>query len=202
MADKAFSPMVLSGVKKVIFTPWGEEETLNLTTANRYELQHLVEDTVAISQDENETSEVGCETRDEPLYEATTLGKFQVTMESGNIHPELLSVCLGYTYDAKNKIAYAPTSYKKLYAHIEVVMEEASFVLPRVLLNGRIDASSLKTGIARGVISGTAYSADASAQLDDDTDMEKIATPFFFFQKGGTMPTISILGKGQGSYVE
>lgn len=198
---QTFSTTILSGIKKVLFTPWNGE-TLDLAESNRYELQHLVEDTVAISQDENETNEVGCETRDEPLYEATTLGKFQVTMESGNIDPELLSKCLGYYYDANEKVAYAPASYKKLYAHIEVVMEESSFVLPRVLLNGRIDASSLKTGIARGVISGSAYSADASWTDDKDSKQYKIAAPFFFIGKGGTVPTVTALGKGQGTYVE
>lgn len=193
MAEAAFTPIILSGVKKVLFTPW-DGDSLDLT-GTRYDLQNLVGDTVSITQDDNDTSEVPCETRDEPLYEAITLGKYQITMESGDINPELLAVCMGYAVNAAKSIAYAPASYEKKYAHIEVIMDKMSFVVPRVLLSPNMSIETLKTGIARGVIAGSAYSVDITTSTG-----YKRATPFFAVKAGVTPGTISLLGQGDGTY--
>lgn len=37
MAETAFTPIILSGVKKVLFTPWDEDDELDLT-GTRYDL--------------------------------------------------------------------------------------------------------------------------------------------------------------------
>lgn len=195
MAEIAFTPMILSGVRKVIFTPWGADGTLDLENDNRYDLQNLVGDTVAITQDDNETSEIPCETRDEPLYEVITLGKHQVTMESGDINPALLAVCMGYGLSQDGNIAYAPAAYTKKYAHLEVQMDEASFIIPRFLLSPKTNIETLKTGIARGTIAGTAYSVDVATGVN-----LKRATPFFVMKSGATAPEISLLGQGAGTY--
>lgn len=199
MAEKAFTPIILSGVKKVLFTPWADD-TLDLT-GDRYDLQNLVGDTVSITQDDNETNEVPCETRDEPLYEAITLGKYQVTMESGDINPELLHVCMGFAMKEDKSIAYAPSSYKKVYAHLEVVMADGSFIIPRVLLSPNMAIETLKTGIARGVIAGSAYSVDVQTDATSGSE-KKIATPFMFAKKTATVGAISLLGAGAGTYEE
>lgn len=193
MAQKAFNPIILSGVKQVLFTPW-DGDTLDLT-GDRYDLQNLVGDTVSITQDDNDVNEIPCETRDEPLYEAITLGKYQVTMESGDINPELLAVCLGFKANAGNTIAYAPGSYVKKYAHIEVVMDKMSFIVPRMLISPNLAIETLKTGIARGVIAGSAYSVDVATGVGT-----KRATPFFVVKAGVNAPTISALGQGAGTY--
>ena len=182
-------------MKKVLFTPWGNAETLNLATATRYDLQHLVGDTVQVTQDDNETNEIPCETRDEPLIETITLGKYAVTMESGDVSPEFCAACLGFAKNSAGSIAYAPDSYTKKYAHIEVQMAEASFILPYVLLSPNMTIESLKTNIARAVVGGTAYSADVSTATG-----YKRATPFFIIKSGTTAPTIALLGKGAGTY--
>lgn len=199
MAETAFTPIILSGVKKVLFTPW-DDDTLDLT-GTRYDLQNLVGDTVSITQDDNDTSEIPCETRDEPLYEAITLGKYQITMESGDINPELLAVCMGFAKDSAGNIAYAPASYKKVYAHIEVQMDKMSFVVPRVLLSPNMNIETLKTGIARGVIAGSAYSVDIQTVATSGSE-KKRATPFFAVKTGTTPGEISLLGQGTGTYEE
>lgn len=194
MAKIAFqNPLILSGVKEVLFTPW-DGDNLDLT-GDRYDLQNLVGDTVTVSQDDNDTNEVPCETRDEPLYEAITLGKYQVSMESGDINPELLNACMGFAINAAKNLAYAPASYSKKYAHIEIVLDGMSFVIPRVQLSPKLNIESLKTGIARGTIAGTAYSVDVST-----TEGKKRATPFFVVKAGAEPGTISALGQGAGEY--
>lgn len=195
MAEIAFNnPLILSGVKKVLFTPWGADDTLDLT-GDRYDLQNLVGDTVSVTQDDNDVTEIPSETRDEPLYEAITLGKYQVTMESGDINPELLAVCMGYAINAAKTIAYAPSSYSKKFAHIEIVLNGMSFVIPRVQLSPKQNIETLKTGIARGTIAGTAYSVDIAT-----TSGKKRATPFFTVKAGAEPGTISMLGQGAGEY--
>jgi len=194
MATVSFqNPLILSGVKQVLFTPW-VGDSLDLT-GDRYDLQNLVGDTVSISQDDNESNEIPCETRDEPLYEAVTLGKYAVSMESGDINPELLAVCMSYARNAAGTIAYAPASYSKKYAHVEVVMDGLSFVVPRMLISPNLNIETLKTGIARGTIAGSAYSVDVST-----TAGKKIATPFFVVKDGTEPGTISMLGQGAGTY--
>lgn len=203
MAETAFTPIILSGVKKVIFTPWtnsqsGYQDVLDLT-GTRYDLQNLVGDTVSITQDDNDVSEIPCETRDEPLYEAITLGKYQVSMESGDINPELLAACMGFAKDSAGNVAYAPASYKKVYAHIEIQMQEMNFIVPRVLLSPNMSIETLKTGIARGVIAGSAYSVDVQTVSTVGSE-KKRATPFFAAKSTFTPGTISLLGAGTGTY--
>ncbi|MBR3467923.1 MAG: hypothetical protein IKH15_11985 [Bacteroidales bacterium] len=206
MATVSFSnPLILSGVKQVLFTPWtdsqnGTQDVLDLT-GDRYDLQNLVGDTVSITQDDNETNEIPCETRDEPLYEAITLGKYQVTMESGDINPELLKVCMGYAANTGNTMAYAPAAYTKKYAHVEVVMDGMSFVVPRMLISPNLAIETLKTGIARGVIAGSAYSVDVQTVATSGSE-KKRATPFFVVKSGTTPGAISLLGQGTGTYEE
>lgn len=156
---------------------------------------------MSITQDDNDTSEIPCETRDEPLYEAITLGKYQVTMESGDINPELLAACMGFAKDSAGNIAYAPASYKKVYAHIEIQMDKMSFVVPRVLLSPNMNIETLKTGIARGVIAGSAYSVDIQTVTTVGSE-KKRATPFFAVKAGTTPGVISALGQGTGTYEE
>ena len=57
-----------------------------------------------------------------------------------------------------------------MWAEVEVQFANGtSLVLPKVKLNSNIDAFSLKTGIVRGIISGTAYS----------TNVDGNDTPFY-----------------------
>lgn len=195
MPQKAFTPIILSGVKQVLFTPWKEDDTLDLESGVRYDLQNLVGDTVSITQDDNDVNEIPCETRDEPLYEAITLGKYNVTMESGDINPELLAACCGFALSADKNIAFAPGSYVKKYAHIEVIMDKMSFVVPRVLISPNLAIETLKTGIARGVVAGSAYSVDVATGSG-----KKRITPFFAVKAGTEAPKISALGQGEGEY--
>ena len=175
---------ILTGVKHIYFTPYDEETNLPSTeSSDKLELTSIIADTVAISQDDPESSETGCETRDEPIIESVTLGKYQITMDSADISYDILSTCMGFKKigDGDGIAALAPASYVKKYVQVEVEMQDATFVAPRVLLTSKIDASSLKTGVAKGTLSGSAYSvkvkvAATSSALSSAAENE---TPFF-----------------------
>ena len=155
--------LILGGVTRIVFVPWVKANETNVWSkgTDGFSLDDVVADTTSISQDDPETNAVDCETRDEPIYENVTLGSYNFSCESGNIDKDILQNALGYKISGEgpNFKAYAPASYKELWAEVEVQFANGtSLVLPKVKLNSNIDASSLKTGIVRGIIGGTAYS--------------------------------------------
>lgn len=155
--------LILGGVTRIVFVPWVKANETNVWSkgTNGFALDDVVADTTSISQDDPETNAIDCETRDEPIYENVTLGSYNFSCESGNIDKDILQNALGYKISGEGASlkAYAPASYKELWAEVEVQFANGtSLVLPKVKLNSKIDASSLKTGIVRGIIGGTAYS--------------------------------------------
>lgn len=155
--------LILGGVARIVFVPWVKAPETGVWSkgTDGFSLDDVVADTTSISQDEPETNSIDCETRDEPIYENVSLGSYNFSCESGNIDKDILQQALGYTVSGLGSTlkAYAPSAYKELWAEIEVqFVNGTSLVLPKVKLSSNIDASSLKTGIVRGVISGTAYS--------------------------------------------
>ena len=155
--------LILGGVTRIVFVPWVKTPETNVWSkgTDGFALDDVVADTTSITQDEPETNAVDCETRDEPVHESTTIGIIKFSCESGNIDQDILQHALGYKVSGEGSAfkAYAPASYKELWAEIEVQFTNgSSLVLPKVKINSNIDASSLKTGIVRGIIGGTAYS--------------------------------------------
>ena len=166
--------LILGGVTRIVFVPWTKAEVTGVWSKGTegFALDDVVADTTSITQDEPETNAVDCETRDEPIYENVTLGSYNFSCESGNIDKDILQNALGYKISGEGSTlkAYAPASYKELWAEVEVQFSNGtSLVLPKVKLNSKIDASSLKTGIVRGIIGGTAYS----------TNVDGNDTPFY-----------------------
>lgn len=175
ISSKIGKNLILAGVKRIVFVPWkkNEEDGSWAKGDTGFALDDVVADTTAISQDDPETNAIDCETRDEPIVENITQGSYQFTCESANIDTDILKECLGFTVTGSGKTmkAYAPASYKEVWAELEVQFENGtSMVLPKVKMNSKIDASSLKTGVVRGVIGGTAYTTNVAEGVD---------TPFY-----------------------
>lgn len=166
--------LILAGVERIVFVPWIKDEEGKWSKGDKgFCLDDVVADTTSIAQDDPETNAIDCETRDEPIVENITQGAYQFSCESANIDGDILKECLGFTVSGKGKTlkAYAPATYKEVWAEVEIQFNDGtSMVLPKVKMNSKIDASSLKTGIPRGVIGGTAYTT-----LVD----ENVETPFY-----------------------
>lgn len=167
----------LGGVTQIILTPY----TDGSKGSTSYSLDNIVADTTSITQEEPTTNTVDCETRDEPIFENITLGRYTFSAESGDIQDIVLTNCFGFVKGASGSL-YAPSTYKEIWAEIEVVFgDKGSLVCPKVKMSGNIDASSLKTGMVRGVISGSCYSVsittEASGAGSSDTPL---STPFYY----------------------
>lgn len=174
---------ILTGVKKILVTPFNGDNY-----GTQLELSSIIADTVEITQDDPETETIDCETSDSPIIEATKLGKYTISMDSADINGDILTQCLGFTTAGTGAWA-APKSYTARYAKIEIQMDSAEFVLPKVLLTSKIDASSLKTSVAKGNISGSAF--DAKVKVGTGSAVE---TPFLVVEKpsSGDFPAVTL----------
>ena len=196
--SKVGENLILGGVKRIVFVPYVD----GVKGSTGFSLDDVVADTTSITQDEPETNAVDCETRDEPIYENVTLGSHKFSCESGNIDKDILQYALGYKVSGEGSSlkAYAPSSYSEKWAEVEVQFQNgSSLVLPKIKLSSNIDASSLKTGIVRGIVGGTAYS----------TVVDGVETPFYvsgthvntvggeetaeyYYKADSTAPTVNI----------
>ena len=168
----------LKGITQILATPYTDGDTLGTTA---YSLDNIVADSTSLTQDDPETTEIDCETRDEPIDTVTTLGSFQFTTTSADVQPDFLTNFLGFTKDSTTNILYAPSAYKDVYAEFRLIFgENGSLVVPKVKLNSKIEATTLKTGMVQATISGTAFS------VEKNTDSGKIFTPFYAVPKGAT----------------
>ena len=167
----------LGGVTQIILTPY----TDGSKGSTSYSLDNIVADTTSITQEEPTTNTVDCETRDEPIFENITLGRYTFSAESGDIQDIVLTNCFGFVKGASGSL-YAPSTYKEIWAEIEVVFgDKGSLVCPKVKMSGNIDASSLKTGMVRGVISGSCYSVAINTEASGaGSATTPISTPFYY----------------------
>lgn len=180
------NPIILGGVQRIVFMPYEKDAEGEWKVADEgFALDNVVADTTTISQDEAETNQIDCETRDEPIFENVTLGSYQFSCESGDISKDILEHCLGFVVKGSGDTlrAFAPATYVERWAMVEVQFNNgSSLVLPKLKVSSNIDASSLKTGIARGIIKGTAYSVpatDASGEVVKDENQNVVYTPFY-----------------------
>ena len=167
----------LGGVTQIILTPY----TGGSKGSTSYSLDNIVADTTSITQEEPTTNTVDCETRDEPIFENITLGRYTFSAESGDIQDIILTNCFGFVKGTSGSL-YAPSTYKEIWAEIEVVFgDKGSLVCPKVKISGNIDASSLKTGMVRGVISGSCYSVSITTESSGQgSSGTPLTTPFYY----------------------
>ena len=157
----------------------GAEDDESKPKGDSYILEDVVEDSTSISQDENETTDIECETSDSPIISIVKLGKWQLAAEIGDTQAELLKALCGFTEDTAGKRTLAPSIYKALYAKIDVVQVQSdgtkmeAYVLPKVQLNSKLTIESLNSNLARIALAGTAK--DIALTVGGKT----VRTPFY-----------------------
>lgn len=157
----------------------GAEDDESKPKGDSYILEDVVEDSTSISQDENETTDIECETSDSPIISIVKLGKWQLAAEIGDTQAELLKTLCGFTEDTAGNRTLAPSIYKALYAKIDVVQVQSdgtkmeAYVLPKVQLNSKLTIESLNSNLARIALAGTAK--DIALTVGGKT----VRTPFY-----------------------
>lgn len=166
---------------RILVTPFVKKADGTLEKGDTtYALDSIVADSTSITQDDADRNEIACETRDENLYEAITLGKYQFTCDNADWQEALVVNILGFTKQGDK--FYAPSAYVERFAEIEIQFGDAndtdnyrgSAVLPKVLLSSSATMESLKTSLGTMTVAGTAYS-----QEFEGTGGKKIISPYY-----------------------
>lgn len=152
---------IFTKAKEILIAPWSESdgEFVAPTAAATIELGSVIADSLTITQDDPETTDIDCETSDEPIYSVTTAGKYTVELNNASIDDDYLEKVMGWEKDGTNFVA--PQSYAARYIAIQIAFTENSkyLYLPKVLIAPKLVFESLSTNIAYGTLSGTASSA-------------------------------------------
>lgn len=161
----------------------GTESNESAPKGNSYILEDVIEDTTSISQNDNDTTDIECETSDSPIISIVKLGKWQFAAEIGDTQKDLLTALCDFTDGAADQKTIAPSIYKAKYAKIDVVQVQPdgitmeAYVLPKVQLNSKLTIESLNSNLARIALAGTAK--DISLTVNAKT----VRTPFYVDHK-------------------
>lgn len=157
---------VFANLAYIRITPWTSEGSG--PDGDTYDVTEVVGDTTTVEQAENDSNVLEHEFSSQPLYENIQLGDKTFACESIDLQNEVLKGLFGWTVTEDG--AYAPVSYKPLYATIELGFNSTNdvIVLPKVLLNSRAVIASMKTDASRANINGTCYTAWVD---NNETDM-------------------------------
>lgn len=140
----------------------GTETDESAPKGDSFILEDVVENSTSISQDDNDTTDIECETSDSPIISIVKLGKWQLAAEIGDTQKALLAALCDFTDDATGKKTIAPSTYKAKYAKIDVVQVQPNgttmeaYVLPKVQLNSKLTIESLNSNLAKIALAGTA----------------------------------------------
>lgn len=157
----------------------GTETDESTPKGDSFILEDVVEDSTSISQDDNDTTDIECETSDSPIISIVKLGKWKLAAEIGDTQKALLAALCDFTDDATGKKTIAPSTYKAKYAKIDVVQVQPNgttmeaYVLPKVQLNSKLTIESLNSNLAKIALAGTAK--DIALTVGAKT----VRTPFY-----------------------
>lgn len=161
----------------IVITEYAAADT-DFGTGDSYVLEDVVEDTTSIAQDDNETTDIECETSDTPIISIVKLGKYQFSAEVADTQADLLKALMGYK--AVGSKLVAPSTYSKKYVSVAIVFPDSTnadnkiaYVLPKLQLNSKITIESLNSNLARIGLAGTAQLASVGE------GQEALKAPFY-----------------------
>ena len=170
----------------IVATLFKGDETDNTAKGDSYILEDVIEDTTKISQDDNTTTDIECETSDAPIVSIVKLGKYQISAEVGDTQADLLKSLCGFIADDTGKKVFAPSIYQPLYVKFDIVYKNGdsyvAYVVPKAQLNSKVMIESLNSNLGRIAIAGTAQ--DVSFTVGEKV----IKTPFYIDMQY-TLPT-------------
>lgn len=152
----------------IVLTLFTGAETDGTPLGDSYILEDVIEDTTSIAQDDNETTDIECETSDAPLITIVKMGKYQVAAEIGDTQSDLLCAICGFIKDTTGSRTIAPSTYTPIYAKFDIVKKSAdgktmvAYVVPKAQLNSKVTIDSLNSNLARIALAGTGHDIDVS----------------------------------------
>lgn len=172
----------------IVATVYSTGDTDGSPTGDAFVLEDIVEDSTSIAQDDNETTDIECETSDSPIVSIVKLGKWQVAAEVGDTQDDLLVGLCGFIKDESGKKILAPSHYTKKFIKFDVVFTNSdgstytAFVVPKLQLNSKLTLESFNSNLGRIALAGTATNIKMTVATKD------YMVPFYVDQNY-TLPT-------------
>lgn len=160
----------------IIFVPWEDGEI----GTDGYDIHDIVGDTVSLTQDDADRTEIPWEFGDDPLDENISLGNRNLTMQCLDFQNAIMTNIFGWEEDAAHDFTWAPAQYKELFCTILLQFDGKVVVMPKVKMDSKTVLENLRTDIARGELSGVLYATDV--KMGSATTLTE--TGLFFMKEG------------------
>jgi hypothetical protein len=148
---------IYTKAKKILVGVWTGDD-YDTAPSKVSELNAVIADSLSVTQDDPDTTDIDCETSDDPIFTVATAGQYQVELNNANIDESFLTEIMGFKKDGT--FVSAPATYESRYIALQVEFESNKFlIVPKILVAPKLVFESLSTNIAYGTLSGTATSA-------------------------------------------
>lgn len=144
--------------KGMFVTPY--DATTGYLGVDTYDIHDIVGDTLSLTQDDAEKTEIPWEFGDDPLDENTKLGKKNFACQCLDFQDDIMKALFGCTIDPSTGAVVFPAEYKELNVMIRVVFDDVDFVLPLVKLDAKAVLENMRSDVARGQLNGTVYATE------------------------------------------
>lgn len=145
-----------------------------------YQMEDIIRDSTTVTQDDAEENQIENEYGSAPIANNVKVGNFTFTTQIADMQKDLLKDIAGFTVDETSGVAYAPATYKEVFAEIALVFQNGSkycaAILPKVQLNPKTVFESFSSNVGNITINGIGY----MLEMTDKTSSEKYSTPFMF----------------------
>lgn len=133
-------------------TPYDENGLLGTDT---YDIREIVGDTISITSDDAERTEIPDEFSDGNLYSNVRLGQQNFAADCIDFQNNIMKVLFGCTIKEDGSVLF-PSEYKDINVMIRVAFKDCDLVIPMVTLDSKANLENLRTDVARGQIVGVA----------------------------------------------
>ena len=141
--------------KGMFVTRYDKDGLLEDTT---YDIHDIVGDTLSITADDPDRTEIPWEFGDTALDENVKAGKMNFSCQCLDFQNDIMLALFGCK--TINGAVVFPNDYEDLYAMIRIKFADVDLVMPYVKLNSKATLENMRTDIARGELSGTLMSKE------------------------------------------
>ena len=138
--------------KGFFVTPYDEDGLLGSDT---YDIREIVGDTVAVTSDDAERTDIPDEFSDGNLYSNVKLGSQNFAADCIDFQNPIMKSLFGCTIKEDGSVLF-PSEYKDINVMIRIAFENCDLVLPKISLDSKANLENLRTDVARGQIRGVA----------------------------------------------
>lgn len=145
-----------------------------------YQMEDIIRDSTTVTQDDAEENRIENEYGSAPIANNVKVGSFTFTTQIADMQEDLLKDIVGFTVDATSGVAYAPATYKEVFAEVALVFQAGTkyyaAILPKVQLNPKTVFESFSSNVGNITINGVGY----MMEMTDKGSSKKYTTPFMF----------------------